>query len=357
MKNQKEKRFSLWPFIPVVLLILIVLCLDQSLSFSQQNPPDYYYFGTTNNMAEEETSSSSSPPPSSSAAAAAAAAVELARMLGRLKTTPRTGWVRRGVPRYESVADHSWRVAALSLLLLGWPSSSSSSSSSPSASSDHDDFAVNVQKCISMAVLHDVAECLIGDIAPDDNVSKQEKQQMEQAAVNDIARLLTQATTTTTAAATTVAGDDNDDNNNTETKKRASRQTAGSYFLSLLHEYEERKSKEAIAVKDLDLLDMIIQADEYERVFDLDLSDFFVSTPVSRFRNPNVTEIAREIHRQRQERVIVAMAASKADGEKNRSDGLSKSDLAFVAEFSKASNLDTDSIESVIKALRHWDLR
>lgn len=37
-------------------------------------------------------------------------AVELFTLIGRMKTTKRTGWVERGVPRPESVADHSYRM-------------------------------------------------------------------------------------------------------------------------------------------------------------------------------------------------------------------------------------------------------
>jgi hypothetical protein len=36
------------------------------------------------------------------------AALEFCRLIGRLKITPRTGWVRREVPGYESVADHRY---------------------------------------------------------------------------------------------------------------------------------------------------------------------------------------------------------------------------------------------------------
>jgi hypothetical protein len=36
------------------------------------------------------------------------AALEFCRLIGRLKITPRTGWVRRQVPGYESVADHRY---------------------------------------------------------------------------------------------------------------------------------------------------------------------------------------------------------------------------------------------------------
>ncbi len=36
---------------------------------------------------------------------------------GKLKRIPRTGWVESGVPDPESVADHSFRVALIALVL------------------------------------------------------------------------------------------------------------------------------------------------------------------------------------------------------------------------------------------------
>lgn len=59
-----------------------------------------------------------------------------------------------------------------------------------------------------------------------------------------------------------------------------------------------RKSKEAIGVKDLDLLDMSIQANEYEERFGLDLSEFFEGTPVARFRTLSLQSNAQEVHDQ-----------------------------------------------------------
>jgi len=41
----------------------------------------------------------------------------------QLKQTLRTGWVLRGIPQAESVADHSWHVAVMSLFLLSADSS------------------------------------------------------------------------------------------------------------------------------------------------------------------------------------------------------------------------------------------
>jgi len=45
-------------------------------------------------------------------------ALDFVQLTLQLKQTLRTGWVLRGVPRAESVADHSWHVALLSLFLL-----------------------------------------------------------------------------------------------------------------------------------------------------------------------------------------------------------------------------------------------
>jgi putative hydrolase of HD superfamily len=255
--------------------------------------------------------------PSSSAAEAAAVspttttthaakAVEFARLIGKLKTTPRTGWVRRGVPRYESVADHSWRVATLSLLLFG----------------REDD--IDASKCIQMALVHDLAECLVGDIAPDDNVSKADKEKMEHDAMEKIALTLGQSCP------------------NNEARQ---------LVLDLFQEYEQRETKESKAVKDLDLLDMIIQADEYEQAFGLDLSEFFQGTPVSRFRDSTIEAVAKEVHKQRQERIQTEHNKSP----KKDPFALSKADEAFVAEHAKASNLSTDSVKATIKALRDWE--
>jgi len=222
-------------------------------------------------------------------------AIEWARLVGRLKTLPRTGWVRRGVPHIESVADHSWRVAALAML------------------------TDNPQKCMCMAVVHDIAECIIGDIAPDDCVSKEDKQKREHDATEQIVTML----------------------------KDASGGADMTFLKSLLEEYEERTTPEAIAVKDLDLLDMIIQADEYETRYDqIDLQDFFDGTPVSRFRTPKLAKVAAEVHRQRQERRKHSAPATTSTSE------LSKRDTDFVRNYAVKSPLSEAQIRDVIVELR-----
>lgn len=257
----------------------------------------------------------------------AKAIVEYANLVGKLKTTPRTGWVRRGVPNYESVADHSWRMAALCFLL------------------PRDEY--DVSKCLSMAVVHDMAEAIVGDIAPDDNVSKKEKQERELAAMKHIVSIL-QGTEESVPS------------------KSDSNVQQSTYLMDLFHEYEERTSKESVAVKDLDQLDMVLQADEYETEHDgLDLGDFFQSTPAEGFRIPELIEAAKEVHRRRAMRLKQTVATRKENEQAiniNSSSeampsvkDMSQHDQDFMSDFCSHSDLDPNTVETVIRALRNWE--
>jgi 5'-deoxynucleotidase YfbR-like HD superfamily hydrolase len=151
-------------------------------------------------------------------------------------------------------------------------------------------------KVIQIALIHDVAECIIGDITPEDNISKKDKHQLEYNAMLQITQLLHSATTYESSYVIPVS------------------QLQEHQFMKLFHEYEERQSIESIIVKDLDLLDMILQANTYEQQYmsssssstdktKMDLSDFFVGTPPSRFQIPQIRQIAEELHHQRNERI------------------------------------------------------
>ena len=173
------------------------------------------------------------------------------------------------------------------------------------------------QRSMELALLHDLAECLVGDIAPDDGVSKVDKQRLEHEAIEQLASQLAQY-----------------------------HPPSGQRLLDLFAEYEARATPEARAVKDLDLLDMILQAHEYEQVFGMDLSDFFEGTPPSRFQTPALRALAHEVHDRR--------CAVKQSTEELPS---SPSDAAFVQEYAKASKLDAASITEVVRALRGWESR
>lgn len=76
--------------------------------------------------------------------------VDVVQLLDRLAALPRTGWLLRGVTDPESVAEHSLGVAVVASLLV-------------------DDLrergvAVDGEKVLRMALVHDAAEVFTGDI-------------------------------------------------------------------------------------------------------------------------------------------------------------------------------------------------
>lgn len=83
-----------------------------------------------------------------------------------LKRVRRAGWVRQGHPDAESVADHSFGVAMLCLL------------NAPPE--------LDREKLLIMALLHDLAEAVVGDITPHDAVPPEVKHAREDAAMTQI---------------------------------------------------------------------------------------------------------------------------------------------------------------------------
>jgi putative hydrolase of HD superfamily len=82
-------------------------------------------------------------------------AAGLARFLhraGGLKSTPRTGWLDRGIPAIEteSVADHTFRTALLAWIVA------------------IDDPGLDVNRVLALALIHDLAEAVTGDLPPYD---------------------------------------------------------------------------------------------------------------------------------------------------------------------------------------------
>ena len=170
----------------------------------------------------------SSPPPIPEPARV----VQFLHLATNLKTTPRTGWVKRNVKDPESIADHMYRMSLMALLMEG----------------NTDGY--DVDRCIRLAIVHDLAECIAGDITPVCGVSDGEKYRMESEAMDTITSML---------------GDN----------------AASRNIRALWDEYERGETKEAKLVKDFDKVEMIVQAGEYERdqgERGVELQEFFDST-------------------------------------------------------------------------------
>ncbi|KAH7722652.1 Protein F45F2.9 b [Aphelenchoides avenae] len=153
---------------------------------------------------------------------------DLLQALDNLKHLKRTGWVHNKVPEPETVASHMYRMSVLAMTLA------------PKLS------GIDVNRCVKMALVHDLGEAIVGDITPHCGVADQTKFDLEHEAMKKIAGFVP-----------SVVGDE---------------------WVSLWREYEEATTPEAIAVKQLDKLDMVAQALHYEEKYGLDLTQFFTST-------------------------------------------------------------------------------
>ncbi|XP_060565201.1 5'-deoxynucleotidase HDDC2-like [Ruditapes philippinarum] len=174
---------------------------------------------------------------------------EFFSLIGQLKRVQRTGWVLHKVSDPESVADHMYRMAMMSFLVE--PSS-----------------GLSKERCIKLSLVHDLAESIVGDIAPADGVDKDDKYKREKTAMSHISTLVSEE--------------------------------IGSELMSLWLEYEEEKTAEAKFVKDLDKFDMIFQAYEYEQLENKPgfLQEFFDSTE-GKFRTETVQTWVTELDRLR----------------------------------------------------------
>ncbi|KAF7036858.1 hypothetical protein CFC21_047384 [Triticum aestivum] len=168
------------------------------------------------------------PSPASSAASSAASAIDFLTLCHSLKTTKRKGWINHSIKGSESIADHMYRMALMALIADDLP-------------------AVNRERCIKIAIVHDIAEAIVGDITPSDGIPKAEKSRREQEALNEMCEVLGGGST-------------------------------AEEIKGLWEEYENNSSVEANLVKDFDKVEMILQALEYEKEHGKVLDEFFLST-------------------------------------------------------------------------------
>jgi putative hydrolases of HD superfamily len=148
--------------------------------------------------------------------------------VNHLKQLYRQGWLKRELApeRCESVAEHTFGTAVLAYFLV--------QSNFPE---------LDLGRVIRLALLHDFGEVYAGDLTPGDRVSSKEKERLERQAVIQIFSKLPNA----------------------------------EEYLGLWEEYERQDSPESRFVRQIDRLEMALQASVYEKQGFTDLDDFFLS--------------------------------------------------------------------------------
>lgn len=169
--------------------------------------------------------------------------VEFFHLVEKLKHEKRRGWLDRGVQNCESVADHSLRLALMALVFAQRQK-------------------LDVCKAMKMAVVHDLPEAICGDVATRikeelQQTPNKEKHEREGKALQQLLALLPKE----------IAAE----------------------VKSLFEEFEERKSREALLLFELDRLEAIFQAREYEAKgnFKVSLQEFYDYAD-TRLKNPEL---------------------------------------------------------------------
>ncbi|KAF5385801.1 hypothetical protein D9615_002190 [Tricholomella constricta] len=154
------------------------------------------------------------------------------------------------------------------------------------------DTKLDISKCVTMCLVHDLAEAHVGDITPSENIPKEEKarREAEQEAMHNFVHDMLHGT------------------------------PAALRILSLYEEYEEGQTAEAKFVKDLDRFEMASQgehpasafkilhptdsnhqtASEYEHRYGAQTLQSFFDSSLPNLRHPEVKSWGEDLAGQRQ---------------------------------------------------------
>jgi putative hydrolase of HD superfamily len=166
--------------------------------------------------------------------------------INHLKRLFRQGWLQAGVPRQycESVAEHVFGMTLLAWMII---------ESGLTADVDRD-------KVLRMTLAHEIGEIYTGDITPGDGVAMEEKQRREREGLLRVTNRLPN----------------------------------GTEWMALWEEFEAGESSEARLVRQLDRLEMALQAWVYEKQLGMNLESFFRSAEKA-VNSPELKDLLKDI--------------------------------------------------------------
>jgi len=164
-----------------------------------------------------------------------------------LKKLPRSGWkIKLGLEDSESVAEHSYMMSVMSMVLSDMKS-------------------LDSEKVIKMSILHDWAESKIGDFMPDE-IGYDKKSELENYAMVEILESLPEKIQYN--------------------------------YQEIWNEFLLRDTSEARLVHELDKLEMALQAKIYEKDVEPEKVKPFIISAVEQIIDPNVKKILVDILKQ-----------------------------------------------------------
>ncbi len=173
------------------------------------------------------------------------------KTVGKSKRLLRTGWVREKVKNPESIAEHSFRVGVLAMVLS-------------------DKLEVNKEKLIKMSLIHDLGETFTGDIVwtRGELVDIKIRENKEKEELKGLVRLFS----------------DIED---------------GEKFVDIFEEMIQSSSKDAKIFWQIDKLETVLQAFEYEEEQGIIIEEFFLNADLF-IKDKILREIFEEILKERE---------------------------------------------------------
>lgn len=183
--------------------------------------------------------------------------LDFLKTVGKSKRLLRSGWIREKILDPESVAEHSFRVSVLAMVL-----------------SDKLGYDLDKNKLIKMAILHDLGEVITGDIVTErhdiiDVAKRDEKEKEEKEGVRKIFDKIEE----------------------------------GDQYVKIFEEMIGRTTPEAKIFWQFDKLEMALQALEYEEEQGKDLQEFFSNVGLYHVRGPLIKKIFTEILSKRRKKL------------------------------------------------------
>ncbi len=171
--------------------------------------------------------------------------IDFFKTAANLKKVDRQGWVDKlSIDNPESVADHSYSMAIMGMVL-----------------SDLENY--NSEKILKMILLHDLAEAEIGDYTPG-QISAVKKNELENNAISKIFENLPES--------------------------------VKSQYQKIWNQYQENKTPESELVHQIDKLEMVLQAQLYEKDgYSKEKLQSFIESAKQEITNPKLKELFTKI--------------------------------------------------------------